>query len=100
MYGEGISKLGELVNNLDGVKANIVEKSGSWYTYDSQRVGQGRENAKAYMRDNKQAAEALEREIRANAGLIATRMLGRQRRRRRRGRGCGRCGTVQCSRPR
>jgi recombination protein RecA len=73
MYGEGISKTGELVDL--GVKANIVEKSGSWYTYDSQRIGQGRENAKAYLRDNPQMAQALEREIRANAGLIAARIL-------------------------
>ena len=73
MYGEGISKTGELIDL--GVKANIVEKSGSWYTYDSQRIGQGRENAKGYLRDNPQAAEALEREIRANAGLIAARIL-------------------------
>jgi recombination protein RecA len=73
MYGEGISKTGELVDL--GVKANIVEKSGSWYSYDSQRIGQGRENAKAYLKSNPQAAEAIEREIRANAGLIATRIL-------------------------
>ncbi len=73
MYGAGISKTGELIDL--GVKANFVEKSGSWYTYDSQRIGQGRENAKLYLRDNPQAAEALEREIRANAGLIAARIL-------------------------
>jgi recombination protein RecA len=73
MYGEGISKTGELVDL--GVKANIVEKSGSWYTYDSQRIGQGRENAKSFLRDNPQAAQQLEREIRANAGLIAARIL-------------------------
>jgi recombination protein RecA len=73
MYGEGISKTGELIDL--GVKANIVEKSGSWYSYDSQRIGQGRENAKLYLRDNPQVAEVLEREIRANAGLIATRIL-------------------------
>ncbi len=73
MYGEGISKTGELIDL--GVKANIVEKSGSWYTYDSQRIGQGRENAKGYLRDNPQAAAALEREIRSNAGLIAARIL-------------------------
>ena len=73
MYDEGISKTGELIDL--GVKANIVEKSGSWYTYDSQRIGQGRENAKGFLRDNPQAAQALEREIRANAGLIATRIL-------------------------
>ena len=73
MYGEGISKTGELVNL--GVKANIVEKSGSWYSHDSQRIGQGRENAKLYLKNNPQVAEAIEREIRANAGLIATRIL-------------------------
>jgi recombination protein RecA len=73
MYGEGISKTGELVDL--GVKANIVEKSGSWYSYDSQRIGQGRENAKLYLKTNPQVAEAIEREIRANAGLIATKIL-------------------------
>ncbi len=73
MYGEGISKTGELVDL--GVKANIVEKSGSWYSYDSQRIGQGRENAKTYLKSNPQVAEAIERGIRANAGLIATRIL-------------------------
>ncbi|MBT3070253.1 recombinase RecA [Rhodomicrobium sp. Az07] len=73
MYGEGISKTGELVDL--GVKANIVEKSGSWYSHDSQRIGQGRENAKAFLRGNPAVAEAIEREIRANAGLIATRIL-------------------------
>src|SRR5262249_24833998 len=73
MYGEGISKTGELIDL--GVKANIVEKSGSWFSYDTQRIGQGRENAKAFLRDNPKAAEALEREIRGNAGLIATRIL-------------------------
>ncbi len=73
MYGEGISKTGELVDL--GVKANIVEKSGSWYSHDSQRIGQGRENAKLYLKNNPQVADAIEREIRANAGLIATRIL-------------------------
>ncbi len=73
MYGEGISKTGELVDL--GVKANIVEKSGSWYSHDSQRIGQGRENAKLYLKNNPQVAEAIEREIRANAGLIAARIL-------------------------
>jgi recombination protein RecA len=60
MYGEGISKTGELIDL--GVKANIVEKSGSWYSYDSQRIGQGRENAKAHLKGNPQVAEAIERE--------------------------------------
>ena len=72
MYGEGISKVGELIDL--GVKANIVEKSGSWYTYDSQRIGQGRENAKAYFATIRKRPK-VEREIRANAGLIATRIL-------------------------
>ncbi len=73
MYGEGISKTGELIDL--GVKANIVEKAGSWYAYDSQRIGQGRENAKLYLRDHPQVAQAIERDIRANAGLIASRIL-------------------------
>ena len=73
MYGEGISKTGELVDL--GVKANIVEKSGSWYSHHSQRIGQGRENAKLYLKNNPLVAEAIEREIRANAGLIAARIL-------------------------
>src|ERR1700743_2713404 len=73
MYGEGVSKTGELVDL--GVKANIVEKSGSWYSFDSQRIGQGRENAKAFLRDNPQMAESIERQIRGNAGLIAARIL-------------------------
>ncbi len=73
MYGEGISKTGELIDL--GVKANIVEKAGSWYAYDSQRIGQGRENAKQFLRDNPSIAETIERDIRANAGLIASRIL-------------------------
>ncbi len=73
MYGEGISKMGELIDL--GVKAGIVEKSGSWFSYDSTRVGQGRENAKQFMRDNPAMAEAIERAIRQNAGLIAEQIL-------------------------
>ena len=69
MYGEGISKMGELVDL--GVKAGIVEKSGAWFSYDSQRLGQGRENAKGFLRDNPKAAAAIELAIRQNAGLIA-----------------------------
>ncbi|HEV7283678.1 MAG TPA: recombinase RecA [Kaistia sp.] len=69
MYGEGISKMGELVDL--GVKAGIVEKSGAWFSYDSQRLGQGRENAKSFLRDNPKAAAAIELAIRQNAGLIA-----------------------------
>ncbi|HSM19057.1 MAG TPA: recombinase RecA, partial [Hyphomicrobiales bacterium] len=73
MYGEGISKTGELLDL--GVKAGIVEKSGSWFSYDSQRIGQGRENAKAFLKDNAVVAEAIEQAIRQNAGLLASRIL-------------------------
>jgi recombination protein RecA len=68
MYGEGISKMGELVDL--GVKSGIVEKSGAWFSYDSQRIGQGRENSKQFLRANPEMAAAIERGIRANAGLI------------------------------
>ena len=67
MYGEGVSKTGELIDL--GVKAGVVEKSGSWFSYDGQRIGQGRENAKQYMKDNPEAAKKLEDQIRANAGV-------------------------------
>ncbi len=73
MYGEGISKLGELIDL--GVKANLVDKAGSWFSYDGQRIGQGRENVKKFMRENPEIAEKLEKQIRANAGLIADDML-------------------------
>jgi recombination protein RecA len=69
MYGEGISKMGELIDL--GVKAEVVEKSGSWYSYDSTRIGQGRENAKTYLTENPEMAEEIERKIRADAGLIS-----------------------------
>jgi recombination protein RecA len=73
MYGEGISKTGELVDL--GVKAGIVEKSGSWFSFDSERIGQGRENAKLYLKQHPQMAEKIERAIRQNAGLIAGQIL-------------------------
>jgi recombination protein RecA len=73
MYGEGISKLGELIDL--GVKAGVVEKSGSWFSYDSQRLGQGRENAKTFLRTNPQIAAEIEKAIRENSGLIADRIL-------------------------
>jgi recombination protein RecA len=73
MYGEGVSRTGELIDL--GVKAGIVEKSGAWFSYDSQRLGQGRENAKLYLRENPQVADAIERAIRENAGLIAEKFL-------------------------
>jgi recombination protein RecA len=74
MYGEGVSKLGELLDL--GQRAGVVEKSGSWFSYDGQRIGQGRENAKAFLKENKEIADAIERAIRANAGLVADAMLG------------------------
>ena len=73
MYGEGISKMGELIDL--GVKAGVVEKSGSWYSYDSQRIGQGRENAKAFLRDNPEVAETIEAAVRKSAGLVSEQML-------------------------
>jgi recombination protein RecA len=75
MYGEGISKTGELIDL--GVKAGIVEKSGAWFSYDSQRLGQGRENAKMFLRDNPEVAVTIERAIRQNAGFIAEKFLER-----------------------
>ncbi|MFN0218449.1 MAG: recombinase RecA [Hyphomicrobium sp.] len=73
MYGEGISKVGELVDL--GVKAGIVEKSGAWISYNGQRIGQGRENAKTFLKENPAVAAELERAIRSNAGLIVDKML-------------------------
>lgn len=73
MYGEGISKLGELIDL--GVKVGVVEKSGAWFSYNSQRLGQGRENAKQFLRDNKEVAEEIETALRQNAGLIAAELL-------------------------
>ncbi|ADM10409.1 recombinase A [Parvularcula bermudensis HTCC2503] len=73
MYGEGISKVGELLDL--GVLGNIVEKSGSWYSYNSERIGQGRDNAKSFLKDNPDIAAAIEQAVRRNAGLIADDML-------------------------
>jgi len=73
MYGEGISKVGELVDL--GVKAGVVEKSGAWFSYDSQRLGQGRENAKNFLKENPEVAAKIEQAIRENSGLIAERIL-------------------------
>jgi recombination protein RecA len=73
MYGEGVSKSGELIDL--GVKAGVVEKSGTWFSYDSQRIGQGRENAKAFLKGNPDIADKIEIAIRQNAGLIAERIL-------------------------
>src|SRR5437764_891314 len=73
MYGEGVSKTGEIIDL--GVKAGVVEKSGSWFSYDSQRIGQGRENAKAYLKANPDIANKIEAAVRANSGLIAEKIL-------------------------
>jgi len=73
MYGEGVSKMGELIDL--GVKAGIVEKSGAWFSCDSTRIGQGRENAKTFLRENPEMAAMIEDKIRANAGLISEEML-------------------------
>ena len=73
MYGEGVSKTGELIDL--GVKAGIVEKSGSWFSFDSERIGQGRENAKQFLKEHPLVAEKIERAIRQNAGLIAGQIL-------------------------
>ncbi|NRG18041.1 recombinase RecA [Rhizobiales bacterium] len=72
VYGEGVSKMGELIDL--GVKGGIVEKSGAWFSYNSQRLGQGRENAKQFLRENPEVAEDIEQAIRQNAGLIAERI--------------------------
>jgi recombination protein RecA len=69
MYGEGVSKVGELVDL--GVKAGVVEKSGAWYSYDSQRIGQGRENAKVFLKQNPDIAKKIEAQVRANSGPLA-----------------------------
>ena len=73
MYGEGVSKMGEILDL--GVKAGIVEKSGAWFSYDSQRLGQGRENAKAFLKGNLDMTAKIETAIRQNSGLIAEQIL-------------------------
>src|SRR5215213_1675858 len=72
MYGEGISKNGELLDL--GVTANVVEKSGSWFSYSGERIGQGRENAKTFLKQHPEVAQEIERKIRENAGLIAAKI--------------------------
>jgi recombination protein RecA len=74
MFGEGISKMGELIDL--GVKANVVEKSGAWFSYDSQRLGQGRENAKTFLKDNPEIAAEIEGKIRQNAGILIADLQG------------------------
>ena len=74
MYGEGISKMGELIDL--GAKANIIEKSGAWYAYKGEKIGQGKENAKQYLKNNLKIAAEIEMAIRANAGLISEKLEG------------------------
>ncbi len=76
IYGEGISKVGELVDL--GVKAGVVEKSGAWFSCDSQRIGQGRENAKQFLRDHHDVADGIERRVREQSGVVANAMLSMQ----------------------
>ncbi len=73
MYGEGVSKMGEILDL--GVKAGLVEKSGAWFSYDSQRLGQGRENSKAFLKANPDITAKIETAIRQNSGLIAEQIL-------------------------
>ena len=73
MYGEGISKLGELIDL--GVKANVVEKSGAWFSAEGQRIGQGRENAKTFLKENPAIGQAIEHKVRNQAGIVADAML-------------------------
>ncbi len=73
MFGEGISKMGELVDL--GVKAGVVEKSGAWFSYDSQRIGQGRENAKQFLRENPKMAEAIEKRIRDQSAALGEALM-------------------------
>jgi recombination protein RecA len=73
MYGTGVSKTGELLDL--GVKAGIIEKSGTWFSYGDTRIGQGRENAKSFLAENPEIAATVEKAIRANAGLVSEAML-------------------------
>jgi len=73
MYGEGVSKTGELIDL--GVKAGVVEKSGAWFSYDGQRIGQGKENARSFLKEHPETAAAIEAAIRQNSGLVANAMM-------------------------
>jgi recombination protein RecA len=73
MYGEGVSKTGELIDL--GIKAGIVEKSGAWFSYDGQRIGQGRENAKQFLREHPETADAIEKAVRQNATGVAEALM-------------------------
>ncbi len=73
MYGEGISKMGEIIDL--GVNAGVVEKSGAWFSFDGERIGQGRENTRKYLKENPKVAEAIEKKLRDNANAVANTML-------------------------
>jgi recombination protein RecA len=73
MYGEGVSRTGELLDL--GIKAGVVEKSGSWFSYSSQRVGQGRENAKQFLRDHPDIADSIEAKVREQSGIVANALM-------------------------
>ena len=74
MYGEGISKTGEIIDL--GVKANVIEKSGAWFSYNGDKIGQGRENAKIFLRDHPEIATEIENKIKADAGHLSAEMIG------------------------
>jgi len=74
MYGEGVSKVGEILDL--GVKAGLVEKSGSWFSYDSVRIGQGRENAKTYLKENPEVAQRIENAIRGRTAEVGEALMG------------------------
>ena len=74
MYGEGISKTGELIDL--GMKAGLVEKAGAWFSYKGEKLGQGRENAKIFLREHPEVAQEIENKIRADAGHITTELTG------------------------
>ena len=74
MYGECISKTGELLDL--GIKANVVEKSGSWFAYNGEKLGQGRENAKIFLRDHPDVALEIENKIKADAGHLTSELIG------------------------
>ncbi|HUJ61712.1 MAG TPA: hypothetical protein VLX92_24580 [Kofleriaceae bacterium] len=75
LYGKGISREGDLVDLASADGADIIEKSGAWFSFGGERIGQGRENAKQFLKDNPAIADAIEHAIRANAGLVADAMM-------------------------
>jgi recombination protein RecA len=73
MYGEGISKLGEIIDL--GVKAGVIDKSGSWYSWNSQRIGQGRDNTREFLKKNPEMAAQIEEQVRGNSNKVADSLL-------------------------